>query len=131
MKRARSPGEIGGAGNIHRLSLREERCDRSRLARSHLDHQVGACADDPRCVRSECAIGPQAVRPAVERERWIMIAHLGRELRHLAARHIGRIRHHQIETVGAELRSQMAFLNPVVVRAGEAQAAASGSGSKS
>src|SRR5437016_6900753 len=40
-------------------------------------------------------------------------------------------RDHQIETVGAELRSQMAFLNPVVVRAGEAQAAASGSGSKS
>ena len=40
-------------------------------------------------------------------------------------------RDHQIEKVGAELRSQMAFLNPVVVRAGEAQAAASGSGSKS
>ena len=32
--------------------------------------------------------------------------------------------HHQIEEVGAALRSQMAFLNPVVVRAGEAQAAA-------
>ena len=40
-------------------------------------------------------------------------------------------RDHQIEKVGAELRSQMAFLNPVVVRAGEAQAAASASGSKS
>jgi ketol-acid reductoisomerase len=40
-------------------------------------------------------------------------------------------RNHQIEHVGAALRSQMAFLNPVVVRAGEAQAAASGSGSKS
>ncbi|MEA2622106.1 MAG: ketol-acid reductoisomerase [Chloroflexota bacterium] len=33
-------------------------------------------------------------------------------------------RDHQIERVGAELRAQMAFLNPVVVRAGEAQAAA-------
>jgi ketol-acid reductoisomerase len=33
-------------------------------------------------------------------------------------------RDHQIEQVGAELRAQMAFLNPVVVRAGQAQAAA-------
>ena len=31
-------------------------------------------------------------------------------------------KHHQIEEVGAALRSQMAFLNPVVVEAGEAQA---------
>jgi ketol-acid reductoisomerase len=31
---------------------------------------------------------------------------------------------HQIEKVGAELRAQMPFLNPVVVEAGEAQAAA-------
>jgi ketol-acid reductoisomerase len=35
-------------------------------------------------------------------------------------------RNHQIEQVGAELRSKMPFVNPVVVRAGEAQAAASG-----
>ena len=40
-------------------------------------------------------------------------------------------RNHQIEQVGAELRAQMAFLNPVVVRAGEAQAAASGAGTGS
>ena len=33
-------------------------------------------------------------------------------------------RDHQIEQVGAELRAQMAFLNPVVVVAGQAQAAA-------
>ncbi|MFL5750542.1 MAG: ketol-acid reductoisomerase [Chloroflexota bacterium] len=33
-------------------------------------------------------------------------------------------RDHQIEKVGAELRAQMAFLNPVVVVAGQAQAAA-------
>jgi ketol-acid reductoisomerase len=39
-------------------------------------------------------------------------------------------RDHQIEKVGAELRAQMAFLNPVVVEAGEAQAAA-GAGAKS
>jgi ketol-acid reductoisomerase len=32
-------------------------------------------------------------------------------------------RHHQIEEVGRELRAQMAFLNPVVVEAGEAQSA--------
>jgi ketol-acid reductoisomerase len=32
---------------------------------------------------------------------------------------------HLIERVGAQLRSQMAFLDPVVVKAGEAQAAAS------
>jgi ketol-acid reductoisomerase len=32
---------------------------------------------------------------------------------------------HQIEQVGAALRSQMAFLNPVVVKAGQAQATAS------
>jgi ketol-acid reductoisomerase len=34
-------------------------------------------------------------------------------------------REHQIEKVGAELRAQMPFLNPVVVEAGQAQAAAS------
>jgi ketol-acid reductoisomerase len=48
-------------------------------------------------------------------------------------------RDHQIERVGADLRAQMAFLNPVVVHAGQAQAAAgtkgasapsSGSGAK-
>ncbi|MFI5227249.1 MAG: ketol-acid reductoisomerase [Candidatus Limnocylindrales bacterium] len=39
-------------------------------------------------------------------------------------------RDHQIEQVGAELRSQMAFLDPVVVVAGQAQAAA-GTGSRS
>ena len=39
-------------------------------------------------------------------------------------------RDHQIEQVGAALRSQMAFLNPVTVVAGQAQAAAS-SGSRS
>ncbi|HEX5590610.1 MAG TPA: ketol-acid reductoisomerase [Candidatus Limnocylindrales bacterium] len=33
-------------------------------------------------------------------------------------------RDHQIEQVGAELRAQMPFLNPVVVRAGQAQAGA-------
>jgi ketol-acid reductoisomerase len=30
-------------------------------------------------------------------------------------------KHHQIEQVGRDLRAQMAFLNPVVVEAGEAQ----------
>jgi ketol-acid reductoisomerase len=38
-------------------------------------------------------------------------------------------RDHQIEQVGADLRAQMAFLNPVVVKAGQAQAAA-GTGTK-
>src|SRR5438105_6290829 len=35
-----------------------------------------------------------------------------------------RDRNHPIEVIGAELRAQMAFLNPVVVKAGQAQAAA-------
>jgi ketol-acid reductoisomerase len=34
-------------------------------------------------------------------------------------------RNHQIEQVGAELRSKMPFVNPVVVEAGQAQATAS------
>jgi ketol-acid reductoisomerase len=37
---------------------------------------------------------------------------------------------HQIEQVGAALRAQMPFLNPVVVRAGEAQASASKPGGR-
>ncbi|HYK96205.1 MAG TPA: ketol-acid reductoisomerase [Candidatus Dormibacteraeota bacterium] len=53
--------------------------------------------------------------------RWIAVQEAGgaefRELRE-------RDRNHQIEQVGAELRAQMPFLNPVVVHAGEAQAAA-------
>ena len=36
-------------------------------------------------------------------------------------------RAHQIEQVGAQLRAQMAFLNPVEVKAGQAQASAEGS----
>ncbi len=40
-------------------------------------------------------------------------------------------RDHQIERVGAELRSQMAFLDPVVVRAGEAQAGAGAAAGRS
>jgi ketol-acid reductoisomerase len=39
-------------------------------------------------------------------------------------------RNHQIEQVGRDLRAQMAFLNPVVVEAGEAQSAV-GAGAKS
>ena len=54
--------------------------------------------------------------------RWIAVQEAGggefQELRQ-------RDRDHQIEQVGAELRAQMPFLNPVVVHAGEAQAAAS------
>jgi ketol-acid reductoisomerase len=53
--------------------------------------------------------------------RWIAVQEAGggefRELRE-------RDRNHQIEQVGAELRAQMQFLNPVVVYAGEAQATA-------
>jgi len=53
--------------------------------------------------------------------RWIAESEGGRqEFERLRAQD----RNHQIEQVGAELRAQMAFLNPVVVRAGEAQAAA-------
>jgi ketol-acid reductoisomerase len=66
--------------------------------------------------------------------RWIAENESGRqEFERLRAQD----RDHQIEQVGAELRSQMAFLNPVVVRAGQAQAAAgnqaaaSGAGAKS
>jgi ketol-acid reductoisomerase len=60
--------------------------------------------------------------------RWIAESDGGRqEFERLRAQD----RDHQIEKVGAELRAQMAFLNPVVVRAGEAQAGASAaSGSK-
>jgi ketol-acid reductoisomerase len=39
-------------------------------------------------------------------------------------------RDHQIEKVGAELRAQMPFLNPVTVEAGQAQAAAGRGGSR-
>jgi ketol-acid reductoisomerase len=57
--------------------------------------------------------------------RWIAESDGGRqEFERLRAQD----RDHQIEQVGAELRGQMAFLNPVVVRAGEAQAAAGAAG---
>ena len=55
--------------------------------------------------------------------RWIAVQEAGgaefRELRE-------RDRNHQIEQVGAELRAQMQFLDPVVIKAGEAQAMVSG-----
>ena len=54
-------------------------------------------------------------------DRWIAEQESGGvEFRRLRERD----RNHQIEQVGADLRAQMQFLNPVVVRAGEAQAAA-------
>jgi len=57
--------------------------------------------------------------------RWIAVQEAGgQEFQELRARD----RDHQIEKVGAELRAQMPFLNPVVVQAGEAQAAASAGG---
>jgi len=53
--------------------------------------------------------------------RWIAEQEAGgREFKRLREQD----RHHQIEEVGAALRAQMPFLNPVVVEAGEAQAAA-------
>src|SRR5690242_5272620 len=58
--------------------------------------------------------------------RWIAVQEAGgQEFQELRERD----RNHQIEQVGADLRAQMQFLNPVVVRAGEAQAAASAGGS--
>ncbi len=55
--------------------------------------------------------------------RWIAENEAGRpEFERLRARD----RDHQIERVGAELRAQMAWLDPVEVRAGQVQAAAEG-----
>jgi hypothetical protein len=58
--------------------------------------------------------------------RWIAVQEAGggefRELRK-------RDQDHQIEKVGADLRAQMAFLDPVVVHAGEAQATVAGAAS--
>ena len=59
--------------------------------------------------------------------RWIEENESGR---HEFERLRERDRNHQIEQVGAALRAQMQFLNPVTVVAGQAQAAASG-GSRS
>ncbi len=57
--------------------------------------------------------------------RWIAENETGRhEFERLRAENSD----HQIEQVGAALRAQMAFLNPVVVRAGQAQAAAGTAG---
>ncbi len=59
--------------------------------------------------------------------RWIAENDAGRpEFERLRAQD----RDHQIEQVGAELRAAMPFLNPVTVRAGQAQAAASASPGK-
>jgi ketol-acid reductoisomerase len=62
------------------------------------------------------------IQSGVFANRWIAVQEAGgQEFQELRARD----RDHQIEKVGAELRAQMPFLNPVVVHAGEAQAAAS------
>jgi ketol-acid reductoisomerase len=54
-------------------------------------------------------------------ERWIAVQDAGGgEFAELRARD----RNHQIEQVGADLRSKMPFLKPVVVEAGQAQAVA-------
>jgi ketol-acid reductoisomerase len=54
--------------------------------------------------------------------RWVAVQEAGgAEFQELRARD----QHHQIEEVGADLRSRMPFLKPVVVEAGQAQAVAS------
>jgi ketol-acid reductoisomerase len=54
--------------------------------------------------------------------KWIAVQEAGGEdFRRLREQDRG----HQIEQVGADLRAKMPFLKPVVVEAGEAQAAAS------
>ncbi len=58
--------------------------------------------------------------------RWIAVQEAGGgEFQDLRKRD----QEHQIEKVGAELRAQMAFLDPVVIHAGEAQAMVSGAAS--
>ncbi len=58
--------------------------------------------------------------------RWIAVQEAGgAEFRDLRKRD----QEHQIEKVGADLRAQMAFLDPVVVHAGEAQATVGGAAS--
>ncbi len=58
-------------------------------------------------------------------DRWIAVQEAGGdEFRELRARDRG----HQIEQVGADLRSKMQFLNPIVVEAGAAQASTSKAG---
>jgi ketol-acid reductoisomerase len=61
-------------------------------------------------------------------DHWVAENDAGRaEFERLRAQDRG----HQIEQVGAALRAQMAFLDPVVVKAGQAQAAATGGRSRS
>ena len=58
-------------------------------------------------------------------DRWIAVQEAGGdEFRELRARDRG----HQIEQVGADLRSKLQFLNPIVVEAGAAQASTSKAG---
>ena len=55
-------------------------------------------------------------------QRWVAVQEAGgAEFQELRARD----RNHQIEQVGADLRSRMPFLKPVVIEAGQAQAVAS------
>src|SRR5262249_51366143 len=66
------------------------------------------------------------IQSGVFANRWIAVQEAGgAEFQELRARD----RDHQIEKVGAALRARMPFLKPVVVQAGEAQAAATAGGS--
>ena len=89
--------------------------------------EYGDYVSGPRIIDEHVRTTMRAVLAEIQdgtfAERWIAENDAGRpEFERLRARD----RDHQIEQVGAELRAAMTFLNPVTVRAGQAQAAASG-----
>jgi ketol-acid reductoisomerase len=89
--------------------------------------EYGDYVSGPRIIDEHVRTTMRAVLAEIQdgtfAERWIAENDAGRpEFERLRARD----HDHQIEQVGAELRAAMTFLDPVTVRAGQAQAAASG-----
>jgi ketol-acid reductoisomerase len=89
--------------------------------------EYGDYVSGPRIIDEHVRTTMRAVLAEIQdgtfAERWIAENDAGRpEFERLRARD----HDHQIEQFGAELRAAMTFLDPVTVRAGQAQAAASG-----
>jgi len=78
----------------------QQELDVGLLPGPDLDHQMPA--DQAPCVGGDRPVGGKAVRPAVECEARVVVAHVARKGGDVGRRDVGRVGHHEIEPAAEE-----------------------------
>src|SRR5690606_31073835 len=99
-----NPGEVRNDARNRQSRRLEDRRDIARLPRAELDHGGTRLRQNVRKRMGERAIGIEPVGAAIERELRIVRAYFLLERGNVAARDIGRVRDHEIETSLKALR---------------------------